>query len=64
MKSIEMLKAFWRDEDGGEIVEYALVVGLLVVGIAGLMVTISGHVGTLFGAIGEELGLGAAEVGP
>lgn len=55
MKGMAMVKKFWRDEDGGETVEYALVIGVIVIGLAGLMVLISGDVETLFQAISDEL---------
>jgi len=39
------------DENGGEIVEYAVVIGILVVGILVIMQGISGNVTTLFTGI-------------
>ena len=54
MKSI--LKKFWRNEDGGETVEYALVIGVIVVGIGAIIVAISDDVSTLFEGINSALG--------
>ncbi len=31
-KRLDILKQLWRDEQGGEVLEYALIVGLIVVG--------------------------------
>jgi Flp pilus assembly pilin Flp len=53
MKSI--LKKFWRNEDGGETVEYALVIGVIVVGIGAIIVAISDDVSTLFEGINSAL---------
>lgn len=55
MKSVEMLKNFWLNEDGGEIVEYAIVIGILVVAIAGIMTTISDGASEKLTAISDEL---------
>lgn len=51
MNIIEMLKNFWRDEDGGEIVEYAVVIGVLVVAVVGIMTGIKNGAATKFNSI-------------
>ena len=55
MKVIEMLKSFWHDEDGGEIVEYAIVIGILVVGVAAIVVTIQQGAGEKFEEINKAV---------
>lgn len=46
---------FLRNEDGGETVEYALVVGMIVVGLAALLPAIGTQVSTLFNGIASAL---------
>ena len=54
------INVFLKEEDGGELVEYALVIGVLVVGISGIMPAIQTAVNTLFTAIQTETTAGAA----
>ena len=50
------LKRFWREEEGTEVVEWALVAGLLVAAGAGVWATIGGQVETLMEAVSTMLG--------
>ena len=45
---IDGMKRFLREEEGTEVVEWALVAGLIVAVGAGLFLAIGGHVGTIF----------------
>jgi len=51
-----MLKTFWKDECGQDMVEYALVVGVIalgaIVGLQGVRTAIQGMFTTLTGRIG------------
>ncbi|MDN3558273.1 Flp family type IVb pilin [Halomonas maura] len=60
MKGIER---FWKDEEGTEVVEWALVGGLIVAVGAALFVTIGGHVSTALGYLSEQTGVAADNVG-
>jgi Flp pilus assembly pilin Flp len=51
-----MLTKFWRNEDGGETVEYALVIGIIVAAVGSLIfVAIRGDVNRLFEGINSAL---------
>jgi len=50
-----MFQRFWRDEDGGEILEYGLVIGLLVLGLLAVTPAINARVAELFSAISTLL---------
>jgi Flp pilus assembly pilin Flp len=52
-----MLKKFWRDEDGGETVEWPLVVGILAVGIVAILVLIRDDVIRVMNLILDQLAL-------
>ena len=50
-----MLKKFWMEEDGGESVEWPLVVGLIAVVAIAVMVTIGEQVNEVFKSIYNAL---------
>jgi len=52
---MELVKRFIRDEQGLETVEYAIILGLIVVGTIGLVVTIGQWVKTKFQTTSDEL---------
>ena len=45
---MKKLIAFFKDEDGLETVEYAIILGLIVAGTIGLITTLGGWVNTQF----------------
>jgi pilus assembly protein Flp/PilA len=63
-KLVTGVKRFLREEEGTEIVEWALVAGLLIVLVAALFITMGGHLNTIFTALATQLGLAAANAGP
>jgi pilus assembly protein Flp/PilA len=52
---LERTKAFIRDEEGASAIEYALLVALIALGIAGALTTFSGKISSLFNAAGSKL---------
>jgi len=55
MKFQDMVKAFWRDEDGGETIEWPLIVALVVaVAVVGYA-TLGTRVGNALSFIGSSL---------
>jgi len=54
--NIKKIKFLLSDEDGGEIVEYAVVIGVLVAGILTIMPGIVDNVVILFGAMETATG--------
>lgn len=57
---METLRSFIKREDGASAIEYALIAGLIAVGIIGAATFLGTEVSDLFTAIGERL-TGAAE---
>jgi Flp pilus assembly pilin Flp len=55
MYIIDALKNFCFDENGGEIVEYAIVIGLLVVGIAAIVISIKNGASNKFTSINAAI---------
>ena len=53
---MELIKSFWRDEDGLETVEYAIIVGLIVAGTIGVIAAIGVWVKTQFGGLQTDIG--------
>jgi len=52
---MEHLKRFWKDESGLETVEYAIILGLIVAGTIGLVVSLGAWVNGRFSEVMEEL---------
>jgi Flp pilus assembly pilin Flp len=50
--------AFFKDEDGTEVVEWAVMAGLLIVLVIATIILMGGHVNTIFSAL--EGGLSTA----
>ena len=49
-------KRFWRDEQGQDLVEYALAAGLVAVAAVAAMPTLSATVNNVFSKIGSIIG--------
>ena len=52
---MEKLIAFFKDEDGLETVEYGIILGLIVAGTVGLVVTLGNWVEAQFSGVNSEL---------
>jgi len=56
MKNIKhAFVAFMKDESGQDLIEYALVAGLIGLGAVVAMTGLSGKIGNAFGAVGNNL---------
>jgi len=53
---IQVLADCLRDEDGQDMVEYAIVMGLIALGATAAMKTLATSIGTGLGNIGTKLG--------
>lgn len=51
----KMFLAFAKDESGQDLIEYALVAGLIALGAIGAMTGLSGKIGTAFNTVGNNL---------
>jgi pilus assembly protein Flp/PilA len=47
--------AFMKDESGQDLIEYALVAGLIALGAVAAMTGLSGKIGTAFNTVGNNL---------
>lgn len=56
---MKKLIAFFKEEDGLETVEYAIILGLIVAGTIGLITTLGGWVNGQFNTVVTETGAGA-----
>jgi len=52
---MELVKRFIRDEQGLETVEYAIILGLIVLATIGFVTTIGGWVSNQFGGLANNL---------
>lgn len=52
---VQLWKAFWSDESGQGLTEYALIIGLVSVALILLLVAMSDQLGAVFNAIVDEL---------
>ena len=50
-----MLKKFWMEEDGGELVEWPLLVALIAIGLIIAITTLRDEIANVLGAITGEL---------
>ena len=56
MKKIShVFVAFTKDESGQDLIEYALVAGLIALGAVAAMTGLSGKIGTAFNTVGNNL---------
>lgn len=55
MKTVQRFKAFLRGERGVSALEYAILVGVIVVGVAAALTTFSGDIATALGNIGDQI---------
>lgn len=55
---MEAVKRFVKDERGLETVEYAIILGLIVAGTIGVIISIGGWVNTKFTAVDTALSTG------
>ena len=56
MKKIKQaVVAFMNDESGQDLIEYALVAGLIALGAVAAMTGLSGKIGTAFNTVGNKL---------
>jgi pilus assembly protein Flp/PilA len=56
MKKIKQaFVAFMKDESGQDLIEYALVAGLIALGAVAAMTGLSGKIGTAFNTVGNNL---------
>jgi pilus assembly protein Flp/PilA len=51
----ELVKSFWKDDSGQGLAEYALLLGLIVIGVIVFIQGMGGHIKNLFGKANNEL---------
>ena len=49
------LMAFWREEDGQDLVEYALLMAFIALAAVAVLTSVSGQVSTLWNSISKAL---------
>jgi pilus assembly protein Flp/PilA len=57
---MELARKFWNDESGQGLAEYALLLGLIVIGVVVLIQGMGGSIEKIFGQANIDLGKAAA----
>lgn len=51
---MELLKKFWKEEDGQDLIEYALLAGFIIVTSSGLLVSIGANVCNIYNVVNSR----------
>ena len=60
---LKLARILWNDESGQGLSEYALLLGLIVVGVVATIAIMGGHIKTIFTDTSADLGTAAAGSG-
>lgn len=52
---MNLLRKLWKDENGGEVLEYALIAGLIVVAAIGVISAVGGKVKAKWDSLNDSL---------
>ena len=52
---MELIKRLWKDEEGQGLIEYAILIGIIVVGVIAAVIIIGRFVGERFNTLASEL---------
>ena len=52
---MELIKRLWKDEEGQGLVEYAILIGIIVVGVVAIVFVIGNWVSNQFTALRDDL---------
>ena len=58
---MEMLKRFWKEEEGQDLIEYALLAGFIIVVTAATLLTIGQSVSTIYSKVNTNVSTAAAQ---
>ena len=59
MKTLTLLKNFWKEEQGQDMVEYVIILAFVAVAAAAIIVTSSQSVSTIWSVTNSELSVAA-----
>jgi pilus assembly protein Flp/PilA len=51
----ELVKAFWREDSGQDLIEYALMAGFVAVAAGAIMPNVSNSISSIFSKVGSVL---------
>jgi len=51
----ELVKAFWREDSGQDLIEYALMAGFVAVAAGAIMPNVSSSISSIFSKVGSVL---------
>jgi Flp pilus assembly pilin Flp len=57
---MELLKNFWKEEEGQDLIEYALLLGFITLAVVGALTAIQGNLNTLWGNAESAVGTAAS----
>ena len=52
---MNLIKTFWNEEDGQDLIEYALLAGTIALAVGGTMITIGQDVKSIFGEVQKDV---------
>ena len=52
---ISILKTFWQEEDGQDLVEYSLLLAFIAIAAIGLLIGVRGQITNLWGTVNSAL---------
>ncbi|HEY3441788.1 MAG TPA: Flp family type IVb pilin [Paludibaculum sp.] len=52
---MNLIKKFWNEEDGQDLIEYALLAGTIALAVGGTMITIGASITTIFTGVNTDL---------
>ena len=55
MKNMILKLKIWKDQNGQDLIEYALMAGFVAVAAGAVMPSVAGHISTIFSKIGSVL---------
>ena len=60
METLELLRNFWKEEQGQDMVEYVIILAFVAVAAAAIIVTSSQSVSTIWSVTNSELSIAAS----
>ena len=60
MKALTLLKNFWKEEDGQDMVEYVIILAFVAIAAAAIIITSSASISSIWSVTNSELSLAAS----
>ena len=60
MKMLTLLKNFWKEEDGQDMVEYVIILAFVAIAAAAIIITSTASISSIWSVTNSELSLAAS----